>query len=114
MDLTGFLKDSKGIFFHKDPDANITLALDFVDYLQAGDSLTTATVTLGTIAGDAAPLAFPTNGATDTSISSTKVIFRITAGTAGNIYPVQVTITTDEGDTDSRHFRVIVKDKGLI
>lgn len=114
MDLTGFLKDSKGIFYHKDPDANITLALDFADYLQSGDSLTGATVTLGTIANDAAPLAFPTNAATDTSIIGTKVVFRIEAGTANNIYPVQVTITTNEGDTDSRHFRVIVRDKGLL
>ena len=114
MDLTGFLKDNTGIYYTKDPDANITLALDFVDYLQAGDSLTGATVTLGTISGDPAPLAFPTNAATDTNISGTKVIFRITAGTAGKTYPIQVTITTDEGDTDSRHFRIIVRDKGLL
>jgi len=113
MDLTGFLKDSQGIFYTKDPDANITLALDFVDYLQTGDSLSTATVTLGTIANDASPLAFPTSQIANTSISGTKVIFRVHQGTANKIYPVQVTITTANGDTDSRHFRIIVKDKGL-
>ena len=114
MNLTGFLKDNSGIYYTKDPDANITLALDFVDYLQAGDSLSTATVTLGTISGDSSPLAFPTNAATDTSISGTKVIFRVNAGTANNIYSVQVTVTTAEGDTDARHFRIIVKDKQLL
>lgn len=114
MDLTGFLRDNTGIYYTKDPDANITLALDFVDYLQEGDSLSTATVTLGTITDDAAPLTFPTDAATDTSISGTKVIFRVEAGTATNVYPVQVTVTTAEGDTDSRHFRIIVKDKQLL
>lgn len=113
MDLTGFLKDSQGIFYTKDPDANITLALDFVDYLQTGDSLANATVTLGTIANDASPLAFPTGAVADVTISGTRVIFRVHQGTANKIYPVEVSITTTNGDTDSRHFRIVVKDKGL-
>lgn len=111
--LTGFKRDNTGIFIEKDPDANITYALDFVDYLNTGDSLSTATVTLGTISGDSAPLAFPTSQAADTSISGTKVIFRVNAGTAGNIYPVEVRVTTADGDTDSRHFRIVVKNKEL-
>jgi hypothetical protein len=121
--LTGFQKDQQGIFIVKDPDANIEYALDFVDYLNTGDSLSTSTVTIGTITGDAAPLAFPTagyanqqlrtNAGADVSISGTKVILRVSAGTAGNIYPIEVKITTADGDTDSRHFRIVVKDKGL-
>lgn len=111
--LTGFKRDNQGIYIEKDPDANITYALDYVDYLNTGDSLSTATVTLGTITGDPAPLAFPTSQATDTTVAGTKVIFRVEAGTAGNIYPIQVQITTADGDTDSRHFRIVVKDKGL-
>jgi len=111
--LTGFQKDQQGIFIVKDPDANIEYSLDFVDYLNTGDSLSTATVTIGTISGDAAPLAFPTGAGTDVNISGTKAILRVSAGTAGNIYPIQVQITTANGDTDSRHFRIVVKDKGL-
>jgi len=111
--LTGFKRDNSGIFIEKDPDANITYALDFVDYLNTGDSLATATVTLGTITGDSAPLAFPTGAGTDVSISGTKVILRVNAGTAGNIYPIEVRITTADGDTDSRHFRIVVKNKEL-
>jgi hypothetical protein len=112
-DLTGFQKDITGIYINKDPDANLTYALDFVDYLAQGDSLSTATVTIGTISGDSAPLAFPTSAAADVSVAGTKVIFRVNAGTAGYIYPIQVTITTADGDTDSRHFRIVVKDKQL-
>jgi hypothetical protein len=111
--LTGFQRDNTGIFINKDPDANIEYALDFVDYLNTGDSLSSVTVTIGTISGDLAPLAFPTGAGTDVNISGTKAIFRVNAGTAGNIYPIQVQITTANGDTDSRHFRIVVKDKGL-
>lgn len=111
--LTGFQKDITGIYINKDPDANLVYALDFVDYLQQGDSLSTATVTIGTISGDSAPLAFPTGAGTDVNISGTKATFRVNAGTAGYIYPIQVTITTTGGDTDSRHFRIVVKDKQL-
>jgi len=113
LTLTGYQRDQAGIFINKDPDANLTYALDFVDYLAEGDSLSSATVTIGTISGDAAPLAFPTAPATDTSISGTKVIFRVNAGTAGNIYPIEVKIVTANGDTDARHFRIAVKNKEL-
>ena len=50
LSLTGFEKDNKGIFATKDPDANIEYALDFVDYLNTGDSLSSATVTIGVLA----------------------------------------------------------------
>tara|TARA_R110002020_G_scaffold283575_2_gene499255 strand:+ start:553 stop:906 length:354 start_codon:yes stop_codon:yes gene_type:complete len=113
LSLTGFARDQQGIFVVKDPDANIEYALDFVDYLNTGDSLSNKTVTIGTISGDSAPLAFPTGAGTDVAISGTKVIFRVNAGTTGNIYPIQVQIITANGDTDSRHFRIVVKDKGL-
>tara|TARA_B100000900_G_scaffold355859_1_gene325310 strand:+ start:1844 stop:2197 length:354 start_codon:yes stop_codon:yes gene_type:complete len=111
--LTGYQKDAQGIFILKDSDANIKYSLDFVDYLNTGDSLATVTVTIGTISGDSAPLAFPTGSGTDVNISGTKAIFRVHAGTTGNIYPIEVKITTANGDTDARHFRIVVKDKGL-
>jgi|TARA_R100000482_G_scaffold109879_1_gene52154 hypothetical protein len=117
-DLTGFKKDNKGIFIVKDPDANIQYALDYSEYLNTGDTILDdstgePTVTLGTISGDSAPLAFPTSHAQDVSATSTKVTFRVNGGTAGNSYPVEVKIVTSAGDTDSRHFRIICKDKGL-
>ena len=111
--LTGFKKDQDGLYIDKSPSSNIQYGLDFTDYLNTGDSLSSVTVTIGTITGDAAPLAFPTNAGTDVSISGTKAILRVSAGTAGNIYPIEVKIVTADGDTDSRHFRLIVKNKEL-
>ena len=112
--LTGFKKSNSYIYIEKDPDANLTYALDWVDYLATGDSLSTATVTIGTIAGDATPLAFPTNAATDVSVAGTKVIFRVNGGTVDNIYPIEVKVVTADGDTDARHFRIVVKNKELV
>ena len=117
-DLTGFLRDNTGIYIIKDPDANITYSLDWTNYLTTGDSLLhdstgEPTVTLGTISGDAAPLAFPTSHATDVTVAGTKVVLRVNGGTAGNVYPVEVKVVTADGDTDVRHFRIICEDKQL-
>ena len=65
-DLTGYLRDNKGIYIYKDPDANIKYALDFTNYLNNGDTIvdngsTSPIVTIGTITGDAAPLTHPTS-----------------------------------------------------
>lgn len=111
--LTGFKKDQDGLYIDKSPSSNIQYGLDFTDYLNSGDTVASATVTIEAITGDAAPLAFPTNAGTDVSISGTKAILRVSAGTAGNIYPIEVKIVTADGDTDSRHFRLIVKNKEL-
>lgn len=117
-DLTGFLRDNIGIYIIKDPDANIQYAIDFTNYLNTGDTILDdstgePTVTLGTISGDASPLAFPTSHATDVTATTTQVTFRVNAGTAGNVYPIEVKIVTSAGDTDSRHFRIICEDKQL-
>jgi hypothetical protein len=111
--LTGYLKDNQGVFIRKDPSANIVYALDWADYLKSGDTLSTTTVTISTITGDTTPLRFPTNSATDVSISGTKTQFRLSAGTAGNVYTIKVRITTTDGDTDLRQFRVVVNNKEL-
>tara|TARA_R110002051_G_scaffold216607_3_gene280900 strand:+ start:2547 stop:2909 length:363 start_codon:yes stop_codon:yes gene_type:complete len=117
-DLTGFLRDNKGIYIVKDPNANIQYAINFENYLKSGDTILDdssgePTVTLGTISGDASPLAFPTSHSTDVTASTTKVTFRVNAGTAGNVYPVEVKVVTANGDTDVRHFRIICEDKQL-
>lgn len=112
-DLTGFKRDNDGLFIEKDPSANIQYGLNWVDYLQTGDSLATASVSIETITGDATPLAFPTGAGTDVTISSALVSIRLEGGTAPNIYTVKCTITTANGDTDARSFRVVIKEKVL-
>ena len=111
--LTGFKRDNQGAFIEKHPSANLQYGLDFTDYLSSGDAISSASVAIETITGDSAPLAFPTSHTVDVSATTTKVTFRVNGGTAGNVYPIEVKIVTSAGDTDSRHFRIICKDKGL-
>jgi len=113
-DLTGAKSDNKGLFFTKDPDANLVYAIDWTNYLNTGDTISSKDVTIETITGDSAPLAFPTNEATDVTVSGNKQVnIRLNAGTVGNEYNVDVKVVTANGDTDSRRFRIIVKRKHL-
>lgn len=111
--LTGALKDNKGLYFVKHKDANIQYGLDFTDYLNSGDNVSTATVTIESITDDSSPLAFPTDAATDVNITSNVVNIRLSGGTEGNVYDIDVKIVTEDGDTDSRRFRIAIGDKHL-
>lgn len=112
--LTGFLRDNKGAYIHKDPDANLVYGVDFTDYLNAGDNLTSATITIQTITGDSSPLQHPTAASTDVSISgNSQVNIRLEGGTVGNEYTIDTKVVTANGDTDSRRFRIIVQRKHL-
>lgn len=111
--LTGFKRDNEGAYIEKASTANIQYAVDWTDYLNSGDSISTATVTIESIAGDANALRFPTNAATDVSIVNALVSVRLSGGTLGNVYNVDVTIATSNGDTDKRRFRIVITEKHL-
>ena len=112
--LTGFKRDNDGLYIEKSPDSNIQYGLDFTDYLNSGDVVTAATVTIESIAGDASPLAFPTDAASDVLITGGVLVnIRLEGGTINNIYTVKCVITTTLGDTDARSFRIVVKEKVL-
>jgi len=111
--LTGFRRDNKGAFIEKHPNANIQYGVDFTDYLNSGDSISSAAVSIETISGDSAPLRLPTDASTDVVIAQALVNVRLSGGTTGNEYNVDVQITTTNGDTDSRRFRIIIGSKHL-
>lgn len=112
--LTGFKRDNDGLYIDKDPDANVQYGLDFTDYLNSGDTVTSADVTIESITGDASPLAFPTNEATDVLVTGGVLVsIRLEGGTVNNIYTVKCKIVTNQGDTDARSFRIVVKERLL-
>lgn len=112
--LTGFKRDNNGAYIEKHPDANIQYGVDFTDYLNSSDAVSSTTVTIESITGDPSPLRFPTNAATDVIITGGAVVgIRLIGGTTDYIYNVDVKIFTDDGDTDSRRFRVIIGPKHL-
>lgn len=112
--LTGFKSDNNGLYAIKDPASNLQFGLDFTDYLNAGDSISSATVSISTVTGDSSPLALPTDAATDVLVSGGKVVnVRVNGGSVQNVYTVKITIVTSQGDTDARSFRIICQEKTL-
>ena len=112
--LTGFRRNNNSLFIEKDPASNIQYGLDFRDYLNSGDSISSATVAISTVSGDSSPLALPTNPATYVTIKGgTLVNVRVNGGTVQNVYTIKVTIVPSQGDTDARSFQVICKEKNL-
>jgi hypothetical protein len=106
--LTGYLRDNKGTFIEKDPNATLDYTLDWNNYTQSGDALATATWTTSTISGDATPIVI---GAA--SINADKATVLISGGTAGNIYTITCAITTTDNLIDRRSFRIVVKSRVL-
>ena len=112
--ITGFQTDSQGIYIVKDPTANVVYTVDWSEYLATGDTVASATVTIQDVDGDITALQHPTNAATDVVIlDNNKVAFRLSGGSTGFVYNIACTVVTGDGDTDTRHFRVIVKDNKL-
>jgi hypothetical protein len=106
--LTGFLRDNEGIYITKDLDAILTYSLDWSDWLQNGETITSNLFTVESISGDADPL-------TKVSQSNTNTVctVKISGGTAGKIYKVFDTITTSGGLTERRYFRIKVETRSL-
>jgi hypothetical protein len=106
--LTGYKKDNVGTYIFKDPAGVLDYTLDWSEYLTSGDTLSSCTVTIETISGDASPLTLDSS-----SITTNTATAIISGGTAGNKYNVEYTITTSDSKTDSRNFRIFVQERQI-
>jgi hypothetical protein len=104
--LTGFKQDRVGPYIEKDPYAVLDYTLDWTNWMPSGEVISSMTVTVETISGDASPLAV--DSSTNTNYLSTAVL---SAGTAGNIYNVEYKIVTDNSKQDSRNIRIKVVER---
>lgn len=102
--ITGYKQDHKGSYIAKDPNAQLVYQIDWAtDWMPAGDELSTVSYTVETISGDTNPLAIESQG-----ITSDKVLtyVELSGGSDKNVYTVTCNITTVDGITDSRRFRI--------
>jgi hypothetical protein len=104
--LTGFQEDRVGAYIDKDPYAVLDYSLDWTNWMPAGDTIASITVTAQTITGDASPLAVDSTTNTNYIVTA-----NISAGTPGNIYNVEYRIVTTNGLKDSRNFRIKVLER---
>lgn len=105
---TGFKQDYEGAFAEKDPVAELTYTVDWVDWLPQGATISNSTWTLETITGDAAPLVNE-----GSLIATAKTLITISGGTLNKVYSVYNTITTNAGLIDRRYFRLKIKARTL-
>lgn len=108
--FTGFKKDVKGSYIVKDPGTEIIYSIDWSQWLETSDDLATSTFTVVDIVGDAANLTISSQGI---NAVDQQTYVELAGGTAGETYTVKNTITTDNGITDVRRFRVRVEDRYL-
>ena len=108
-DTSGFKQDVIGAYIEKDPAAELTYTVDWTEWLLGGATLSTIAFTTSTITGDTAPIVIGTR----TIIDNTKATVIISGGSAGEIYTITNTITTSNGDTDARRFRIKVLERHL-
>lgn len=108
--LTGYKRDTESLYIDKDPQAVLLYTFDWSNWLASGESITSSTWEVETIAGD-------TNNLDDTASrivpGNKKTEVELSLGTAGNIYKVYNKIVTDEGETERKFFRIVCKERSF-
>ena len=104
---TGFQQDQQGSWIAKDPSAQLIYSLDWSEWLPAGDTIASVVHTLQVRANDPTPIVKGTDGVQ----SGTTSFVEISGGGVGKIYTVTAQITTTDGLTDSRNFRLKVENR---
>jgi hypothetical protein len=102
----GFVQTIQGLQISKDPEAKLTYTLDWVDWLDAGDSLSTATWTIQARANDPDPLVKITDG-----IQGTKTFITLDEGQVGKSYTIFCKVLTTNSLEDRRFFKVKVENR---
>lgn len=105
---TGYYADNQGSWIAKDPQAQLTYTLDWSQWLGVGETLTSSSYSLQVRANDPQPLVKVSEGFDP--INSTTFV-ELASGQVGKVYTVTATITTSEGNTDRRSFRIKVENR---
>lgn len=90
-------------YIDKDPAAVLFYSVDWTEWLIGSDQIATSTMAVSTVTGDTSPLTIESTTNTG-NIASVE----LSGGTNSNTYVVTNTITTNDGLTDVRRFRLRV------
>jgi hypothetical protein len=102
----GFVQTIQGLQISKDPEAQLIYTLDWVDWLEAGDSLSTVDWEIVARANDPDPLV-----SVSTGIQGTKTYIELDEGQVGKSYTVFCKITTANGLEDRRFFKCKIENR---
>lgn len=87
----------------KDPDAVLDYGMDWSQWLNTGDTISSATWSVTAPTGDGDPIAVDSDSETTTVATAI-----VSGGTVGNQYDLTCRIVTAAGLTDDRTIRVTV------
>lgn len=103
---TGFYQTNTDLIIDKDPLAQLIYTLDWVNWLEAGDSLATVIFEAAARRNDPEPIVIESQGS-----QGTKTYVELSGGQVNKTYIITCAITTTNGLVDRRHFRVNVQDR---
>lgn len=104
---TGYEKDTQGSWIAKDPSAQLVYSMDWSEWLPTADSVASVAYSLQVRANDPAPLVKESQGVQ----SGTLTYVELSGGQVGKVYTVTAAITTTDGNTDRRSFRIKVENR---
>lgn len=107
INRTGFQLTNTGVQISKDPAAQLIYTLDWADWLDTGDTLSTVVWTVAARRNDPTPLVNEGGGV----VNSTQTYIELSGGQDSKTYIITATINTNNGLTDARSFRVVVESR---
>jgi hypothetical protein len=108
--ITGYKRDTVGSYIEKDPEARLIYSMDWSEWLSLGEAISSVDYTISTITGDSDPIVNHDEGIAQ---GGTVTFVELSGGSAKEIYTVTAEITTDDGNTDRRAFRLKVINRFL-
>lgn len=102
INRSGFQATNTGLTIDKDPEAQLTYTLDWTDWLEDSDTISTATWSAAARRNDPTPITIETSGISN----DTKTYVELSGGQADKTYVITVEVATSDGLEDRRNFRV--------
>lgn len=106
INRTGFEVTNTGLQISKDPQAQLTYTFDWSNWLETGDGLSTVSYSAAARRNDPTPIVIESSG-----ISGNTTYVELSGGQADKTYIITCAVTTTDGLTDRRNFRVLVENR---
>jgi hypothetical protein len=103
----GFIQTANGLEISKDPAAKLTYTFDWSEWLEAGQTISTAVYTVAARRNDPTPPTIHTSG----TQSGIRTYVQLSGGQVDKVYIVSCQVTTNTGLIDKRSFRMLVEDR---
>jgi hypothetical protein len=108
INRSGFQATNTGLTIDKDPSAQLTYTLDWVNWLEDSDTVASAVWSAAARRNDPTPITVESSGISD----NTKTYVELSGGQADKTYVITCEMTTSDGLIDRRNFRVNCVNRG--